>query len=265
MALASLCHLGLLPLRWNTNMAKIRVVNTRFWIDDYISELDPIEKLLFLYLITNPATEISGVYELPIKVMAVQTGIDKDMVIKILKRFEKDKKIVHKDGWVVVTNFSRHQTNNPSVQKGIDRSLAEIPSKIRFIYDKIQSGDSLSQSALLKPKLKPKLKPTEQTQSANSLVPEIIKLFETINPTCKTYYANTTQRGACQFLLDTYGFEKVKSVIENTLPKSNGLEFFPNITTPVQLRDKWASLENSVKNYQNKKKSEQTKKGNVYL
>ena len=37
-------------------MAKTRIINTRFWIDDYTSNLDPIEKLLFLYFLTNTAT-----------------------------------------------------------------------------------------------------------------------------------------------------------------------------------------------------------------
>lgn len=238
-------------------MAKQRIINTRFWDDTYISELDPIEKLLFLYLITNPATEICGVYELPIKIMAVQTGIDKDMVIKVLKRFEKDKKMVHQDGWVVITNFSKHQTTNPSVQKGIERSLSEIPHKIRLIYDNIQSGYSLSQSGTLKPKLKPKLKPTEQTQSADNFIPELIKSFEDINPNCKTFYGNTTQRKACQFLIDEYGFEKVKKVVQDLLPKTNGIEFMPTVTTPVQLKDKWASLETAVKRKQSEVKSKQ--------
>ena len=150
-------------------MAKQRIINTRFWIDDYVSNLDPMEKLLFLYLITNPSTEICGVYELPIKMMAVQTGIEKEMVVKILNRFEKDKKIVHKDGWVVIINFSKHQNPNPSVIKGVERALSEIPPKIREIYEKIQAGYSLSQAVALKPKLKPKLKPTVTEQSSDKL------------------------------------------------------------------------------------------------
>lgn len=111
-------------------MAKQRIINTRFWIDDYTSNLDPIEKLLFLYLLTNTATEICGVYELPLKIMAVDTGIDKDMVEKILKRFEKDSKILYIDGWVCIINFTKHQTKNPSVELGIKRCFSEVPSHI---------------------------------------------------------------------------------------------------------------------------------------
>ena len=63
------------------------MINTRFWIDDYISHLDPTEKLMFLYFLTNPLTDICGVYEIPLKNIALDTGIDKEMVEKIIKRF----------------------------------------------------------------------------------------------------------------------------------------------------------------------------------
>ena len=83
-----------------------------------------------------------------------------------------------------------------------------------------------------------------------TLISEIIKLFESINPACKKMYGNITQRGACEFLLEEYGFDRVKKIIEAVLPKSNGMEFFPTITTPCKLRDKWADLEFALKKYQ---------------
>jgi hypothetical protein len=67
-------------------MAKQRYINTKFWRDSYIEDLDPTEKLLFLYLLTNPDTNICGVYELPLKIIAADTGIDKEMVKKLLNR-----------------------------------------------------------------------------------------------------------------------------------------------------------------------------------
>lgn len=73
-------------------------------------------------------------------------------------------------------------------------------------------------------------------------------------------YGNTTQRKACQFLIDTYTFERVKTVIEKTLPKIQGLQFFPTITTPLQLQDKWSGLESAIRKYQ----SEKVEKNNKY-
>src|SRR3990167_5032983 len=112
-------------------MAKTRIINTRFWIDDYTSNLDPIEKLLFLYFLTNTATEICGVYELPLKIVAIETGIETKIVEEILKRFTRDKKIFYINGWVYIVNFIKHQTRNPSVEQGIQRCLQEVPESIK--------------------------------------------------------------------------------------------------------------------------------------
>lgn len=73
-------------------------------------------------------------------------------------------------------------------------------------------------------------------------IPEIIHLFEQVNPSCKRYYNNTSQRAACQRLLDLYGFEQIARVIK-ILPKTNEMKYAPTITTPCQLEDKYKALE----------------------
>lgn len=79
---------------------------------------------------------------------------------------------------------------------------------------------------------------------------DVIKLFESINSACKNYYNRPPQRQASDDLIRDYGFDRVKAIIEKTLPKTNGREFFPTITTPLQLREKWATLESAVRKYQ---------------
>lgn len=117
---------------------KTRVINTKFWSDNYIDTLDPIEKLLFLYLLTNERTNIAGVYELPLKFMAVETGIEKSMVEKILERFEKDEKIIFFDGWVIIKNQLKHQNiNNSKIKAGIKRIFDEIPAEIREKWEQL--------------------------------------------------------------------------------------------------------------------------------
>lgn len=111
-------------------MAKERMINTRIWSDNWVSELDPIEKLLFLYFLTNSYTNISGIYEVPLKVAAVETGIDPSMLAKILPRLEP--KVIHRDGWVIMPNFTKYQnTNNPKIVEGIRRELDNVPEKVR--------------------------------------------------------------------------------------------------------------------------------------
>lgn len=125
-------------------MAKFRYVNTRIWIDEYISNLNVEEKLFFLYLITNSATEICGVYELPLKIMSVEIGIKIDKITKILGKFEKDDKIYYRKSWVGIKNFIKHQSVNPKVKKGIEIGLLQAPKEL---LDRLCIGyDSLSHS-----------------------------------------------------------------------------------------------------------------------
>jgi hypothetical protein len=111
-------------------VAKQRIVNTKFWDDSYIVRLSPSEKLLFLYLITNPLTNISGVYELPLRRVAFDTGIPADKVGAILKKLEEDGKLVAADGWVGMVNFIKHQALNPKIKQGILTELKRAPKSI---------------------------------------------------------------------------------------------------------------------------------------
>jgi len=108
-------------------MAKNRYLNTHFWDDVWVVELDQIEKLMFLYLLTNPLTTIAGVYEISLRRIALDTGLDKDMILKILARFEDAGKVFYQDGWVAIVNFTKHQAINPKIQKGIDKTLSGCP------------------------------------------------------------------------------------------------------------------------------------------
>jgi hypothetical protein len=126
-------------------MAKTRMINTHFWDDNYIVDLDPIEKLLFLYCLTNPLTNIAGIYEIPLRRIAFDTGIDKEMVLKLLNRFEEDNKMIYADGWLVIVNFVKHQSQNPSVVKGVERVMEDLPDEILAIY--LTACDSLSEPA----------------------------------------------------------------------------------------------------------------------
>jgi len=106
------------------------MINTKFWDDTYIMKLDPIEKLLFIYFISNPLTNLCGIYEISLRRIAFDTGIDSEMVSKILKRFEKEKKIIYAKGWIFIVNFIKNQNLGENIEIGIKRVLNEIPQEI---------------------------------------------------------------------------------------------------------------------------------------
>lgn len=123
-------------------MAKLRSVNTHFWDDTYVVNLDPIEKLLFLYFLTNPLANISGAYEISLRRIAFDTGIDSEMILKILARFEQSDKMIYRDGWVFIVNFIKNQSLNPKILKGIEIAAKGCPD---WIKHRLSIGsDSLS-------------------------------------------------------------------------------------------------------------------------
>lgn len=224
------------------------MVNTRFWEDNYTSNLDPIEKLLFLYFLTNTSTNICGIYEMQLRKVAVETGIDKEMVEKILKRFTNDNKIFYVDGWVGIKNFIKHQNHkSPQVQKGIERELEEIPENVKKMVLLSESDTiSIPYTYPIAPNLtKPNLTKPNAKARFDILGAEVLKAFETIDAKNKTYYNNKTQRGACDFLLKEYGMEEIMKRI-SVLEKTNKLPYFPKITCPNDLKEKWVKLNDAV-------------------
>lgn len=110
-----------------------RMISTTFWDDTWVQEeLDHDEKLLYLYLLTSPLTNIAGIYEIGIRRMCFDTGLPKEKVEQSLIRFEEFRKVIFNDNWIVMINWPKHQNITPesNVRKGIDRVLEEIPNHI---------------------------------------------------------------------------------------------------------------------------------------
>jgi len=122
-------------------MSKKRYIDTKFWDDNYIINKDTIEKLLFIYLLTNTLTNIIGIYEISLKRIAFDTGLDSEMVKKILERFEADDKIKYENNWIAIKNFTKHQLNNPKINTGMESLLKEVPEHliewVNIDYDRL--------------------------------------------------------------------------------------------------------------------------------
>lgn len=112
-------------------MSKNTFFNTRFWQDSFTSDLDPVEKLLFIYCITSPYLSLTGIYEIPLKFIAMETGLDKEMVIKILNRFEEKKKVLYREGWLCIVNYPKYQSfKGEKLEIALNREINAIPKDI---------------------------------------------------------------------------------------------------------------------------------------
>lgn len=112
-------------------MNKLRSVNTHFWEDTYIMELEPEERLVFLYLITNANTNMLGVYEIHERKISLQTGIPLESLRKALKGFERADKVAYSSGFIIMKNYFKHQNPNLNMQKSAINTFNELPSYVK--------------------------------------------------------------------------------------------------------------------------------------
>lgn len=127
-------------------MEKLRSVNTKFWNDTFIETLDSKEKLLFLYLLTNPLANILGIYEISLNRISFDTGITIESIEKALKGFESIGKVYYLDGFIILSNFQKNQKMNTNMIKGATELFTKLPNRVKsLVLDKALKGfESLS-------------------------------------------------------------------------------------------------------------------------
>jgi len=229
-----------------------------FWLDNeylngYAKHLGATCTVVYLSLCRHSDNETQSCFP-SMKLIAEENGISTKTVERATKKLEEwsiisIERSKREDGTqannVYTLLAKRHWKQKPTDIKshGTDRQKVAKPT---------DKNDESRQTPVLHNYTHINYTHINKAETSSAGINEVIKKFETINPACKKYYGNTTQRKACQNLIDEYGLERVLVVIEKTLPKTNVMEFFPKITTPVQLFDKWAMLEAKIREHQNK-------------
>ena len=112
-------------------MSKLRSLNTSFWSDTWIETLSPLDKLLFIYLVTNEKTNMLGIYEVSIRKMSFETGIDQEKISKGLKGFERVGKVKYKNNHVIIHNYMKHQNYNTNMKKSAIDVYNSLPDHLK--------------------------------------------------------------------------------------------------------------------------------------
>lgn len=124
-------------------MAEFRQFEVYFWSDGYIQSLEPLEKLLFMYLFTGPESTLHGLYNITHKTIAFHTGLDMEFIDKTLLKFERDRKAIMRGELVWVINMYKHQPSKSSTlviyRERHMKNIRDCPLKDAFM-DFIQTG-----------------------------------------------------------------------------------------------------------------------------
>lgn len=103
-------------------MAIYRSIQMSFWTDSkIIDDFTPEDRYFYLYLFTNPHTNLAGCYEISLKQASVETGYSPDSIENLLNRFEKVHNVIqysrqtkeililhwHKYNWTLSEKFRK--------------------------------------------------------------------------------------------------------------------------------------------------------------
>ena len=263
----------------------MRSVQDRFWSDGWVRRLNPLDRYLFLYLLTNEHTNWAGVYELEIGMMAFESGIDRDeLQVSMLPRLSP--KIIYVDGWVYIPNWAKHHmsdsgTLSPQQKEGIRKAKDKIPEYIRRKMEEIEtecipyvypmggvSPSSLSSASSLLGDLGKspgrvllKEEPDfigegyeEETRvkGAPKNTKEMLAGYEIFDdqPARKTWKLREIERESMKALLEEYGHEKLVKRYA-AVKKHRDDQFCPLIKSPSTFLQLMPNLERFMKNLEN--------------
>lgn len=111
-------------------MARYKNFDTSFWMADYPTSLSYLERYVYLYLQLNSHISLAGTCQLPRSLMLLETGLPVELLQPVLDKFIDDEMIAYRDGWLVVREVIKNQSNSPTIKKAIKTELATAPAWI---------------------------------------------------------------------------------------------------------------------------------------
>lgn len=173
---------------------KTRIVHTRMWNDDLICKLEPKEKLLFVYLLTNERNNLIGTYEISDNRIIADTGLTHKELTEGKTKLELVKKVFFLKGWVKITNHDKYNSFKGSkIAVAKEREFSEVPQEILDLDTSIDtSTDSLS-NHIINNHIINKKKKTKKTYTKDNLTLQEVadKILLVFNEVMGTRHRNT--------------------------------------------------------------------------
>lgn len=126
-------------------MAIYRSVQMSFWTDPKISDtFSTDEKLLYLYLLTNPHTNLCGCYEVSMKQIAFEAGFTAQQTVKLMSSL-MEKRVINYDEntrEVLLINWSKYNwTESEKFRKPLKAEIKKVRTeKFRTYLEHLAYG-----------------------------------------------------------------------------------------------------------------------------
>lgn len=174
-----------------------------------------------------------------------KTGMDRTTVCRMKKRLVAKRLLLIKekglmfnknyDEWVVAKQpvAKRSRPSGETVNLGSGETLNQVVAKQPHTKDTIQN-------TLITKDTNTKAAASHESAETDNEINKVFSAFYEFNKGIN--FGNKTSREACVWLIRQYGLEKVINVVK-FIAKIRGRPYAPRISTPYQLKEKWADLE----------------------
>lgn len=112
-------------------MAIYRTISMSFWTDSkVVDDFTPEDRYFYLYLFTNPHTNLCGCYEISLKQVANETGYSIDSILTLLNRFENVHDVLRyskRTKEVLLLNWHKYNwTSSEKFKKPLLKEISEV-------------------------------------------------------------------------------------------------------------------------------------------
>lgn len=208
-------------------MAFYRTVSMSFWTDNKVSDdFTPEDRYFYLYLFTNPHTNLCGCYEVSIKQMANETGYNKDSIENLIDRFEKVHKVLRfskETKEILLLNWSKYNwTSSEKFRKPLAKEIESVKNLDfrAFLIDIFENGYGIDTTCI-----DTSVTVTDtitNTISNTDIYKEIISYLNMILDSNYKYTTKKTQDCIKARLNDGFTVEDFKTVIDKKAKEWQG-------------------------------------------
>ena len=122
-------------------MAIYRNISLTFWEDvKVVDDFTPEDRYFYLYLLTNPHTNLLGCYQLSFRQMVNETGYNRDSIEKLIKRMEENHNVIQFDketSEIHIKKWHKYNwTKSDKLLKSVEKLIPTIKSD--FLRQQLQ-------------------------------------------------------------------------------------------------------------------------------
>ena len=218
-------------------MALYRNIHLSFWQDTKVTDdFTPEDRYFYLYLLTNPHTNLCGCYEISIKQMANEMGYDVKKVIKLIERFSSIHNLIRysqSGRELLIFHWSKYNwTSSEKFRKPLLQEIQNVKTDdFREYLLKLFDGENVKYGMdTVSEKEEYGMDTTDTdsiTDADNNILPEIKEIIQYLNDVCGTryrYQTKGTQEHINARLKEGYTVDDFKMVIDKKFEEWHGTD-----------------------------------------